>query len=103
MDLLQEFAHQRMRRTGDRPEVAQATRNVAKLVWWHPIEINDAQRGIDLFETYANLDARGAVFAGLALNHGIDAILATDRAFDEVRGLERIDPTDEPAVATLVG
>ena len=61
------------------------------------------QRGIDLFETHTGLDARDAVFAALALNRGIDAILATDRAFDEVGGLERIDPTDERAVATLIG
>jgi predicted nucleic acid-binding protein len=102
-DLLQELLHQRMRRTGNRSGAAEATRNVAKLAWWHPVEPNDVQRGIDLFETHPNLDARDAVFAALAINHGIDAILATDRAFDEIDGLERIDPADEQAVATLVG
>jgi predicted nucleic acid-binding protein len=102
-DLLQELAHQRMRRTGDRRGAAKTVRNVAKLVWWHPLEPDDVQRGIDLFETHPDLDARDAVFAALALNRGIDAILATDRAFDEVGGLERIDPTDERAVATLIG
>jgi hypothetical protein len=43
------------------------------------------------------LDARDAVFAALALNRGIDAILTTDRAFDGIADLERIDPTDEQA------
>lgn len=61
------------------------------------------QRGIDLFETHTDLDARDAVFAALALNRGIDAILATDRAFDGIDGLERIDPTDERALAALIG
>ena len=102
-DLLQELVHQRTRRTGDRPAAARAVRNVAKLAWWHPLEPNDVQRGVDLFEVHADLDARDAVFAAVALNRGIDAILATDRAFDEVAGLERIDPADERAVATLVG
>lgn len=100
-DLLQELVHQRVRRTGDRLGAAQATRNVAKLAWWHSLEPNDVQRGIDLFETHPDVGARDAVFAALALNRGIDAILATDRAFDGIDDLERIDPADERAVATL--
>jgi predicted nucleic acid-binding protein len=67
------------------------------------IEPDDTLLGLDLFEANSRLDARDAMFAAVALNHGIDVILATDRAFDEVRGLERIDPTDERAVATLAG
>jgi predicted nucleic acid-binding protein len=102
-DLIQEFANQRLRRTGNRDSAAEAARDVARLVRLHPIEPDDALLGIDLFETNPRLDARDAVFAAVALNRGIDIILATDRAFDEVRGLERIDPTDELAVATLIG
>jgi predicted nucleic acid-binding protein len=102
-DLLQELVHQRLRRTGDRVAAAQAARNVAKLAWWHPLEPNDVQRGIDLFQNHDNLDARDAVFAALAINRGIDAILSTDRAFDGVDQLERIDPADKQAVATLLG
>lgn len=102
-DLLQELVHQRARRTGDRLEAAKAARSVAKLAWWHPLEPNDVQRGIDLFESYKDLSARDAVFAALAINRGIDAILATDRAFDGIDGLERIDPADERAVAALIG
>lgn len=101
-DLLQELAHQRLNRTGDRLGAARTARNVAMLAWWHPLEPNDVQRGLDLFETHPRLDARDAVFAALALNRGIDAILATDRAFDEVEGLERIDPADREGVATLI-
>lgn len=102
-DLLQELLHQRFRRTGDRAEAARAARNVAKLAWWHPLEPNDVQRALDLFEAHDDLDPRDAVFSALALNRGIDAILATDRAFDAVDDLERIDPTDERAMATLIG
>lgn len=103
VDLLQELVHQRARRTGNRPGAAEAARNVAKLAWWHPVEPNDVQRGIDLFEAHPGLDARDAVFAALAINRGIDAVLSTDRAFDEIDDLERIDPADEQAVATLIG
>jgi predicted nucleic acid-binding protein len=102
-DLLQELTHQRTRRTGDRAGAALAARHVAKLAWWHSLEVADVQRGIDLYRAHPGLDARDAAFAGLALNRGIGAILSTDRAFDEVPGLERIDPADERAVATLAG
>lgn len=103
VDLLQELLHQRARRTGDRAGAARATRSVATLAWWHPLEPDDLQRGIDLFEAGPGLQARDAVFAALALNRGIDAILTADRAFDEVPGLERIDPVDERAVGSLLG
>ncbi|HEY6549730.1 MAG TPA: type II toxin-antitoxin system VapC family toxin [Solirubrobacterales bacterium] len=101
-DLLQEFTHQRARRTGDRLEAVRSARNIATLAWWHPLEPSDVQRGLDLFKHHSNLDARDAVFSALALNRGIDAILTTDRAFEEVAGLQRIDPADELAVATLI-
>ncbi|HEY8809300.1 MAG TPA: type II toxin-antitoxin system VapC family toxin [Solirubrobacterales bacterium] len=102
-DLPQELTHQRARRTGDRLGAAKAARSVAALAWWHPVEPNDVQRGIDLFERHNELNARDAVFAALAINRGIDAILTTDQAFDEVDGLERIDPADEVMVASLIG
>jgi uncharacterized protein len=44
---------------------------------------------------------RDAIFAAQALNRGIDAILSPDRGFDSIPGLERIDPADAEAVATL--
>jgi predicted nucleic acid-binding protein len=44
---------------------------------------------------------RDAIFAAQALNRGIDAILSTDKDFDGVPGLQRIDPADTDAVAAL--
>lgn len=102
-DLLQELAHQRFRRTGNRSEASDVARAAARVCKLHALEADDVQRGIGLFEEHAELDARDAVFAAVALNRGIDAILATDRAYDEVPGLERIDPADEQGVASLVG
>lgn len=101
-DLPQELAHQRYRRTGDRHEAVEAAKTAATMCRLHPLEPADVLRGIDLFEVHPRLDARDAVFAAVALNRSIDAILTTDRAFDEVSGLERIDPADERAIATLV-
>jgi predicted nucleic acid-binding protein len=100
-DLIQELAHQRLRRTGSRRDAATASRNVAKLVWLHQVEPADVRRGIDLFEQSSSLDARDAVFAALALNREIDTILSSDRAFDDVEGLHRIDPADTGQLTAL--
>ena len=100
-DLVQELAHQRLRRTGDRAAAAESARRAADVCLLHPLQPEDVLRGIDLFATHPSLDARDAVFAALALNRGIDAILATDRAFEKIDGLERIDPSDEKALASL--
>ena len=43
----------------------------------------------------------GRGLRGPGVNRGIDAILATDRAFEKIDGLERIDPSDEKALASL--
>ncbi len=56
---------------------------------------------LELLGTYERLDGQDAVFAATALNRDIDAILATDQAFDEVPGLERIDPLDTTGVEGL--
>ena len=39
--------------------------------------------------------------ARLGCNRGIDAILSPDKGFDGIPGLERIDPADADAVASL--
>jgi predicted nucleic acid-binding protein len=93
-DLLQELAHQRFRRTGDRAAAVAAAREASTLCRLHPVEPDDVLRGLDIYQTHPRLDARDAVFAALALNRDLDAILTADRAFDEVEGLERIDPLD---------
>lgn len=47
--------------------------------------------------------ARDAFFAAVAVNRGIGAILSPDRDFDGLTALQRIDPADDAAVATLAG
>lgn len=99
VELLQELAHVRVRRTGDRTSTASFVRQVSSLCIVHDFGWPDLRLALTLFETHAQLDMRDAVHAATALNHGIDAIVSPDRAFDVVAGLDRIDPVD--AIATL--
>ncbi len=101
VNLLQEVAHHRFRRTGDREQAVRNARDVANLCGLHAVEPADVERGLALYAEHGRLSARDAVFAALALGRGIDTILSSDRAFDDVRGLERVDPLNTDAVIGL--
>lgn len=63
-----------------------------------PVPVEDwAEMKQELHAEGPRLDARDAMHAATALNHGIDAIVSPDRAFGDVRGLRRLDPTDAAA------
>lgn len=43
---------------------------------------------------YASLHSRDAVHAAVVLNHGLEAIISADRAFDEISEIKRLDPLE---------
>ncbi len=98
VEVLHEFAHVRARRTEDRSSAAQEARAIAALCTLLPVTLSDVRLGLSLFDAHAGLQARDALFAATALNRDIDAIVSTDTAFDDVPGLERIDPTGAAAL-----
>lgn len=101
-DLIQELLHQRMRQTGDRTLAVATARRVQTLCQLHDVQESDVNLALWLFETHTRLSARDATFAAVALNRGVDAILSADRDFDEIPGLERIDPRDVAGVSSLL-
>lgn len=94
VELVQEFAHLRMRRMGDRGEALRLAGEVAQLCRLHAFEPRDLPLMMTLLERHPQLDARDAVFAATALNRNVGAILSPDRAFDGIQGLERVDPAE---------
>jgi uncharacterized protein len=104
IELVHEFAYVRLRRVGSRADRADATRAVraiARSLSLHTVELGDLERALDLWSEHERLDVRDAIFAAQALNRGIEVILSPDRDFDGIPGLQRIDPADAEAVATL--
>jgi uncharacterized protein len=101
-DLVQELMHQRARRTGDRSRAAREAGAAAALCELHEVRPEDVLRALEVFAAAVRLDSRDAVFAAVALNRGIPAILSPDRSFDEVAGLTRVDPADRGAVGDLL-
>lgn len=101
VDLVQELLHQRARRVRDRQAAIEAARHVAMLVALHDVTAAELTRALVLLQRHAQLGARDAMFAAVALNRGLGAIVTADRGFDGIPGLRRVDPLDTAAVAAL--
>jgi len=80
VELVQEFLHQRARRTGDREEAVRRARLLPALCRLHDVERRDLARALELYAGSDALDARDARFAAVALNRGIGLVLSPGRA-----------------------
>jgi uncharacterized protein len=101
VELIHEFAHVRLRKGVARQVAATDARDIAATSRLHVVEPRDVKRALDLWCEHERLDMRDAIFAAQALNRDIDAILSPDQGFDGIPGLQRIDPADAEAVASL--
>lgn len=101
VELIHEFVYVRCRQGVTRGEAVADARDIAGTSRLHVVEPSDMGRALDLWNAHERLDVRDAIFAAQALGRGIDAILSPDRDFDGIPGLERIDPADADAVASL--
>ncbi len=59
-----------------------------------PVSIDDVDLAQELLEENGDIKPRDAIHAAIMLNNGLTRIYSTDAHFDEIRGIERIDPTD---------
>jgi predicted nucleic acid-binding protein len=48
----------------------------------------------DILARYPVLSARDAIHAAVVLNHGLEAIISADHAFDEITEIKRLDPLE---------
>jgi hypothetical protein len=101
VELIHEFTYVRLRQVGARVDTERSARSIMRSLSLHSVERPDMERALELWRRYERLDVRDAIFAAQALNLGIGAILTPDQDFDDIAGLERIDPADDAAVATL--
>ena len=101
VELIHEFTYVRLRRVTRRADAMRSAHTIMRSFSLHVVESSDMERALELWSEYERLDVRDAIFAAQALNRGIDAILSPDQGFDGVPGLERIDPADAAAVASL--
>lgn len=92
VEAVQEFLFHRIRRS-DRGAAAEAARAVMGLCILHDFDSDILDRAIDLVSS-TRLGGRDAVHVATALQHGFDSIVSSDRDFDDVPGLHRIEPSE---------
>ncbi|MBX3194230.1 MAG: type II toxin-antitoxin system VapC family toxin [Microbacteriaceae bacterium] len=96
VEMIQELVHHRLRKTGDRQIAGAAGRHLSATCTLLPFDREVLDLSLELIERLPTIRGRDAVHAATALAYGIERIASTDRAFDEVPGLTRVDPR-EPA------
>jgi uncharacterized protein len=101
LELIHEFTYVRRRQARGRDDAVRLARVIKRSCPMHAVSATDIERALDLWREHEGLDARDAIFAAQALNHDINVILSPDRGFDGITGLQRIDPADTDAVASL--
>jgi uncharacterized protein len=101
IELIHEFAYVHARQVTERAVAARSARTIGRSCRLHVVDPRDIERALELWCEHERLDMRDAIFAAQALNRDVDAIVSPDRGFDGIPELERIDPADADAVATL--
>jgi uncharacterized protein len=101
VEVVHELAHVLLRRGGDRARALRLASAAGELARLHEFSPSDVALVMALLSDHPALDVRDAVFAATALNRGIPLILSTDRAYDAVPGLDRIDPAAPDALERL--
>jgi predicted nucleic acid-binding protein len=101
VEVVHELAHVLVRRGGDRLNALRLAEAAAELARLHEFAPSDLPLTMSLLAGHGALDVRDAVFAATALNRGIPLILSPDRAFDDVPGLDRVDPAAPDALERL--
>lgn len=100
--VIDEVVHVRNRRSGDRRASVKDGRAAAALCLLHPVTSRDVETALGIFLAQPGLQMRDAIHVATAAQHGLSVVLSTDRAFDDIPGLRRIDPADRSTVDSLM-
>lgn len=59
-----------------------------------PIDVKQTTRALELLLSHRELSPRDAIHVATMEHHGLELLLSTDRDFDGLKQVERIDPTE---------
>ncbi|MBI4599297.1 type II toxin-antitoxin system VapC family toxin [Candidatus Uhrbacteria bacterium] len=85
-EIIYRFAH-----IGEKQKGIELSRVIMSFVPLVGVDESAIQSALDLFERY-DVDARDALHAAVALQFGTNAILSSDKHFDTIEEIERVDP-----------
>jgi hypothetical protein len=92
VEVVREFGHLLRRRGMDGEVVREEALAAAALCRLHDFGQPELRVALNLVASVPGLGMRDAVHAATALRHSIALMVSSDKAFDEVPGLERLDP-----------
>lgn len=92
VEMIQEVVHHRLRRTGDRTRAASDARDTSTVLTLLNFDREVLDVSLRLIERGPHIRGRDAVHAATALVYGIPTVVSTDRSFDGVPGLTRVEP-----------
>ena len=95
-EVLQEILHRffSIKKQGLALELYQATVAICRTVL--PVTLADTDMAKDILLKNANINVRDAIHAALMFNNGLENILSADRHFDDIEGIDRVDPLKFP-------
>ncbi len=94
VEMIQEVVHHRLRVSGNRAHASADGRDVMSSCTVLNFDREILELSLDLIERVPTVRGRDAVHAATAIAYGIERIASTDRAFDDIPGITRVDPVD---------
>jgi predicted nucleic acid-binding protein len=92
VEVCQEIVH-RYTALGEREQALHVARLFIQLIpEVLPITKADLLLSLEMHQRYTSLQARDALHAAVMQNNGLKLIISADRHFDDVEGVERIEP-----------
>ncbi|MEA1903933.1 MAG: type II toxin-antitoxin system VapC family toxin [Actinomycetota bacterium] len=94
VDVIQEFVHVRIRKGIDRDEAAIESQGIVASCQVEDVGMADLLVALKFFASFQSLDLRDAIHLATATRTLVDGIVSSDRGFDSVPGVMRLDPID---------
>jgi predicted nucleic acid-binding protein len=94
---VQEFAYVLVRRGVDRSSAVAQAQEVRVQCLLHTFDEDILAHALALVAEHSTLGMRDAVHAATALGADLVQVVSTDRVFDRVEGITRVDPRDPAA------
>jgi len=80
---------------GKKTEGIEIAKNILKIAQaTEPVEKEDIQIALDVFEKYNSLGARDALHLATMIKTGLRYIISADKHFDKIKEIQRIDPLE---------
>jgi hypothetical protein len=71
-----------------------STKSICETIF--PITLKETDVALEILNSYPAIKSRDAIHAATMLHHGLRRVISVDPHFDEIDGLQRIDPRAFP-------